>query len=176
MSRSSGAGNGGIVGARRSNVVVVGHDGSKGADFALTTALELASQLLAPVLIVRTWSVASGPRPPGWDFGYIPSFDEMAEAVHDELVRDVWARVQCFPMVEVECRAAHAAPARGLIDASGGARMLVIGSRGLGGLAGTVLGSVSDQCARHATCQVLIVRPRERGRSTVEAGDRRERG
>lgn len=171
MGLSSASGNAGVVAVRRSNVVVVGHDASQGADLALITALGLASQLLAPVLIVRTWSVATAPRPSGWDFGYLPSFDEMTEAMHDDLVRDVWASIKCFPMVEVECRAVHAAPARGLIDASEGTRMLVIGSRGLGGLAGMVLGSVSDQCVRHATCQVLVVRPREQGRSSVEAGE-----
>jgi nucleotide-binding universal stress UspA family protein len=174
MSRDSAPGNAGVVAAPRGNVVVVGHDASEGADLALTTALELASRMRSPVMIVRTWSVATAPRPPGWDVGYIPSLDEMSEAVHDDLVRDVWASIQCFPMVAVECRAVHAPPAKGLIDASGGTRMLVVGCRGLGGVA-SMVGSVSDQCVRHATCDVLVVRPREQGRSSVNAGGDRER-
>jgi nucleotide-binding universal stress UspA family protein len=176
MSLDSAPGNAGVVAAPRSNVVVVGHDASEGADLALTTGLELASRLRSSVVIVRTWSDTTAPRPPGWAVGYIPSFEEMSEAVHDDLVRDVWASIQCFPMVAVECRAVHAPPARGLIDASGGTRMLVVGSRGLGGLAGMLLGSVSDQCVRQATCDVLVVRPREQGRSSVNAGADRERG
>ncbi|MEP7157793.1 MAG: universal stress protein [Chloroflexota bacterium] len=46
------------------------------------------------------------------------------------------------------------------MDASRGARMLVVGSRGLGGVAGVVLGSVSDQGVRQAGCPALVVRPR----------------
>jgi nucleotide-binding universal stress UspA family protein len=37
--------------------------------------------------------------------------------------------------------------------------MLVVGSRGLGGFVGLLLGSVSQQCAHHATCPVVIIPP-----------------
>lgn len=47
--------------------------------------------------------------------------------------------------------------ARILVDAAKGAEVLVVGSRGLGGFAGLLLGSVSQQCAHHATCPVLLV-------------------
>nr|WP_255453636.1 universal stress protein [Cryobacterium glaciale] len=40
-------------------------------------------------------------------------------------------------------------------------RILVVGSRSRGGLAGMPLGSVSEQCVRHATCPVLVVRQRD---------------
>jgi nucleotide-binding universal stress UspA family protein len=139
---------------------VVGHDGSDGADFTLSTALELASDLRAPVVIVRAWSIATAPRPPGWEFGYVPPFDEVSLVVRDQLVKDVAALVEPTHLADVGYRAVHASPARSLIEISRGARMLAVGSRGLGGLAGMVLGSVSDQCVRHATCPVLVVRPR----------------
>ena len=44
-----------------------------------------------------------------------------------------------------------------LIDISSGARMLVVGSRGHGGFAGLLLGSVSAACAEHASCPVLVI-------------------
>ncbi len=48
--------------------------------------------------------------------------------------------------------------ARTLVDASKGADLLVVGSRGLGGFKGLLLGSVSQQCVQHAECPVVIVR------------------
>src|SRR6478752_266297 len=49
----------------------------------------------------------------------------------------------------------HAADA--LLDASRGADLLVVGSRGHGTFAGTLLGSVSQHCAQHARCPIVIV-------------------
>jgi len=49
-------------------------------------------------------------------------------------------------------------PAVVLIEASEGADLLVVGSRGLGGFKGLVLGSVSQQCSHHARCPITIVR------------------
>jgi nucleotide-binding universal stress UspA family protein len=48
---------------------------------------------------------------------------------------------------------------KALIEASTDADMLVVGSRGLSGLKELALGSVSKECAQHARCPVVIVRP-----------------
>jgi nucleotide-binding universal stress UspA family protein len=53
------------------------------------------------------------------------------------------------------------APARVLLEAASDADLLVIGSRGLGGFRGLLLGSVGQQCTHHAPCPVVIV-PHER--------------
>ena len=50
------------------------------------------------------------------------------------------------------------APSAVLVDESRDADLLVVGSRGLGGFSGLLLGSVSQQCAHHAACPVVIVR------------------
>jgi nucleotide-binding universal stress UspA family protein len=142
------------------DAIVVGHDGSSGGDHALATALELADQVHASVVVVRAWSIATAPRPPTWKFGYVSSFDQLAETVRDHLEKDVLPHLQRFPAVDVECRIVHGSPAKSLIAISNEARMLVVGSRGLGGFAGMVLGSVSDQCVRYAGCPVLVVRTR----------------
>src|SRR5690606_20853392 len=48
--------------------------------------------------------------------------------------------------------------ARCLLDSAKGADLLVVGSRGRGGFTGLLLGSVSQQCAHHAPCPLVIVR------------------
>ena len=140
--------------------IVVGHDGSRGGDRALGEALALARALSVPVVVVRAWSIATAPRPAGWEFGYTASFEEYAEAVRLALMDDARSSVNAFPDVPVEYRAVHGGAAKALIEISQGARLLVIGARGLGGLAGMLLGSVGDQCARHAACPVLVTRTR----------------
>lgn len=72
------------------NSIVVGHDRSGGAEYALATALGLADELQVAVVIVivRAWSLSTAPRPPDWEFGYVSSFDEYAAALHGELVQD----------------------------------------------------------------------------------------
>ena len=138
--------------------IVVGHDGSPGADRALTEALFLARALDAPVVVVRAWSLATAPRPADWEFGYVPGFEEYAEAVRLALLSDTGPCLESFPDVSVEYRVVHAGPAESLVAISHDARLLVVGARGLGGLAGMLLGSVSDQCVRHAACPVLVAR------------------
>jgi nucleotide-binding universal stress UspA family protein len=138
--------------------IVVGHDGSTGADRALAEALVLARALSVPVVLVRTWTLATAPRPAGQEFGYVSAFDDYADAVRLALLDDVRARVADYQDVAVEYRVEHAGAARCLIETSRQARMLVVGARGLGGLAGMLLGSVSDQCVRHAACPVLVTR------------------
>lgn len=144
------------------NSIVVGHDGSDCADQALAMALDLADKLQISVLVARAWSIATAPRPSNWEFGYVSSFDAYQSAVQDELVRDARISVENHPAVEVSFRAVHASPAKSLIALSRDAQILVVGSRGRGGLAGMLLGSVTEQCVRHAACPVLVVRQRGR--------------
>jgi nucleotide-binding universal stress UspA family protein len=61
--------------------------------------------------------------------------------------------------VEIERRVIEGAPAAVLVEESRGADLLVVGSRGCGGFAQLLLRSVSQQCAHHAECSVVIVRP-----------------
>jgi nucleotide-binding universal stress UspA family protein len=60
--------------------------------------------------------------------------------------------------LEIERIVAEASAARVLIDAVGEADLLVVGSRGHGGFTNLLLGSVSQRCAQHAPCPVVIVR------------------
>ena len=138
--------------------LVVGHDGSAGAQHALAVALELASGLGAPLVMVRSWSVTTAPRPASWTFGYVCTADELRQAVLDELVSGTEDSRHSFPDVDVSYRAPQGGASQRLIDLSRESRLLVVGSRGLGGFAELVLGSTSDQCVRYARCPVLVVK------------------
>ncbi|GGU50519.1 universal stress protein [Lentzea flava] len=63
------------------------------------------------------------------------------------------------PGVRVETHVVHGSPAQRLVEHAQGASLLVVGSRGAGGLRGTLLGSTSQAVLRQAPCPVLLVRP-----------------
>ncbi|RFA12990.1 hypothetical protein B7R21_09085 [Subtercola boreus] len=141
------------------DVVVVGHDGSMNADRALQWALRAAEDLGCGVEIVRTWSIDRIPRQFSEEFGSVPSFDEVTARVQRDLVAETAVFLTSHPAVVVTHRAALSQPASELLARSAHARLLVLGSRGHGGFAGLLLGSVSTECAAHATCPVVVIPP-----------------
>ncbi len=133
--------------------ILVGVDGSDCADAALRWAIADAAPKRRPVVALAAWSWLD--QPGEFDPGYgAKDVQLMAEAA----VARARQAVRGSGDVEVEVRIVndHAAPA--LIDASGAASLLVVGSRGLGGFRGLLLGSVSNKCSHHAHCPVVIVR------------------
>jgi nucleotide-binding universal stress UspA family protein len=68
--------------------------------------------------------------------------------------------------LEIERMAVAGSPAQMVIESAQGADLLVLGSRGRGGFLGLLLGSVSQQCAQHPPCPVVILPPPEQ----AEAG------
>jgi nucleotide-binding universal stress UspA family protein len=57
-----------------------------------------------------------------------------------------------------ESRAVEGHPSNVLTQESGQSRLLVRGSRGRGGFANLLLGSITDYCSHHAKCPVVVVR------------------
>jgi nucleotide-binding universal stress UspA family protein len=142
-----------------SDTIVVGHDGSAGSADALELAADLAERYSVPLLVVRAWSIDSAPSALMDTTGYVSSVVEIGETVRSELIEETLAVLTKHPLVSVEFRAVQAHPADALVRMSAGARMLVVGSRGRGGFARMLLGSVSEQCVNHAQCPVLVYRP-----------------
>ncbi len=138
--------------------IVIGYDGSDFADEALRKGLWLASKVGAPARIVRAWSISNAPRPRTWTPGYVPPVEDFAEAVLEQLTAQTAARLAEYPDVEVTFQVPHGAAGRELIKASEEAQVVVVGTRGLGGFSGLLLGSVSDQVVEHAHCDVLVIR------------------
>ena len=140
------------------SVIVVGVDQSEGAKAALRFALEEAGLRQAKLRVVHAWQFGYIGAP-GFE-GSLPAvggdlaeFHEAAEAALDETLRGVVA-----DGVAIERRVDQGAAAPVLIEESRDADLLVVGSRGHGGFAQLLLGSVSQQCAQHAFCPVVIVR------------------
>jgi nucleotide-binding universal stress UspA family protein len=151
--------------------IVVGHDGSKCAQEALTWAGALAARADLDLHVVRAWSIMTAPQPSTWEPGYVPPLTDYEKSVLDELTKHVQA-AKLDPAVRFTCHVVHRAPAPALMQAAEGADLLVMGARGRGGFAGLLLGSVSDQMVHHAACPVTVVRPgfssRLTGRRTTE--------
>lgn len=136
--------------------MVAGHDGSTGAQEALTWALRVAARGHWPVHVVRAWSLTTCPRPASATDGFVPPMVEWEQAVDDELRRHV-GQVDTSG-VDVTCHVVHAPPSRALVEASDAADLVVVGARGRGGFRGLLLGSVSNQVVEHAHCPVTVVR------------------
>lgn len=137
--------------------VVVGDDGSTCAGVAVRTAAEEAVRRGVKLHVVRAWSITSAVRPADVPQGIVPSILEFERATLEAERRRV-AELLAGSSAEVEVHVVHGAPAKALIEASAEADLLVVGTRGLGGFKHLVLGSVAEQCIRHASCCVLVVR------------------
>jgi nucleotide-binding universal stress UspA family protein len=94
--------------------------------------------------------------------GRLPAvqLDRLQRGAHEQLTAAL--RQAQAAQLTVESRLERGSAAAVLVAASGGATLLVVGSRGRGGFAGLLLGSVSQQCASHARCPVVIVRAGDR--------------
>jgi nucleotide-binding universal stress UspA family protein len=159
-------------------VIVVGVDGSPGSEAALRFALEEARLRQATLRVVCAWESA-GPSVLGP--GLTPGSGEAESAREVEATREHRSRAQGTVErmvgelqreaqgVRLERRSCEGEPISVLVDESERSDLLVVGSRGRGGFASTLLGSVSRECAHHAGCPVVIVPSGERTASDAES-------
>ena len=137
-------------------MIVVGIDGSKGSEAALRFAGAEAELRDVPLRVVTAWYVPAGV----YAGGFVPTMDSIdyrswQRETAERQLKDVLGADRA---ARSELVVAEGTPAAVLRDESEGAELLVVGSRGHGGFAGLLLGSVSQQCAAHAQCPVVIVR------------------
>ena len=134
--------------------IVVGVDGSPLAHSALEFAIEEAQLRKASLHVTYAYAVmASGVTgSTGHDY-----YEQVQNEARDFL-QGLAASAPSTEGVEVEWLAVPGNPSEVLIEASKEAVLLVVGSRGVGGFLGLVLGSVSTQCVQHSHCPVLVVR------------------
>lgn len=137
--------------------IVVGVDGSDSSKAALRWALgqaELTGSSLEAV-IVWHYPVMMGGFGSGPVSAMALNFDEIAAKTLADSIAEV---VDPATPVPISTSVVEGHPAQMLLRAADGADLLVVGSRGHGGFAGALLGSVSQHCSHHAPCPVLIVR------------------
>jgi nucleotide-binding universal stress UspA family protein len=138
------------------NTIVVGTDGSPGADEALQWAAEEAALRHADLQIV---SVYEYPTSIEALYGDLEKQLRTAAETTLERARAIVEQQCGSGTVTIHTTVAVGPPAPALIEAAGPADLLVIGAHGHGTFAGLLLGSVSLHCATHATCPVVVVRP-----------------
>ena len=136
-------------------MIVVGVDGSGVSKETLRFALEEARRRRTGLHVVHAF----------WDWEPIPGTREI-ELDRSPQEREAWLAALVHEVVgevtDVEIRQSTVDddPAPALLAAARGAELLIVGSRGQGGFAGLLLGSVSQQCVHHASCPVVVVRGR----------------
>lgn len=134
--------------------IVVGVDGSESSLHALEWAARQA-ELTGDVLeVIATWE---WPPNYGWAVPLPEGWDPQADVTR--VLTDICDRLhQAHPAVNLRPRVVEGHPAPVLVEASSGAALLVVGSRGHGEFAGMLLGSVSEHCVAQAHCPVVVVR------------------
>lgn len=140
--------------------IVVGVDDSTSCQRALEWAAGEARRRRAPlhILYASTLPVAAWPVPP-IPTGYM---DYQAELAQDILAAaSATAEAIVGDAVGVTTDFVVATPAAALVEASGSAGMVVVGSRGRGALARTILGSVSTAVMHRAECPVAVIHDEE---------------
>jgi nucleotide-binding universal stress UspA family protein len=139
-------------------MIVVGVDGSKSAQAALRFALDEARLRGAGVRAVAAWHVPAAAYGAAFDPALVTGLEPNARGALEHALA---AAGEDAAGVDVETVVKEGVPARVLLEEASDADLLVVGSRGLGGFRGLLLGSVGQQCSHHAPCPVVIV-PHER--------------
>jgi nucleotide-binding universal stress UspA family protein len=144
--------------------IVVGVDGSDLSLDALRWAVDEAKLRQDKVLAVYAWEapffpavdIPPAPDPPVYLPDLITEVKEGAESIVTRVAGEFRNEG-----VEIEPMAVEGAAASVLVDVAKDADLLVVGSRGQGGLAGLLLGSVSKHVVQHAPCPVVVHRRQE---------------
>ncbi|WP_433532629.1 universal stress protein [Micromonospora sp. CA-263727] len=140
--------------------VVVGVDGSPPSLVAAEHAAQAAVWRSRPLHLVHGYLHPLGYGVPinPYEVG-VPSPTEDGRKMLEQTAAEL---VDRWPGLTVQVRQVAGGPGATLVEESRRAELVVVGSRGLGGFAGLLLGSVGTQVAAHGHCPVLVVRPPDR--------------
>lgn len=136
--------------------VVVGYDGSQASAAAVEWATAEAVRERAPLRIAEVFEVVVASRPSPGKVVPLAALRTVRERGLEALAESI--RLQ-YPHLAVETVLLEGSPAAALVEETAQAQMLVLGSRGLGGFAGMLIGSVAVQVSTHAQCPIVVVPP-----------------
>ena len=140
-------------------LIIAGVDGSETSRAAVEWAYDEAVHHDASLTVLMTWSAPLIPMTPPYGTlppeGYGKQPREVALALLDNLTKNLG---DGDSRVDVRTAIEEGNPAKILIERSKEADLLVVGSRGQGGFAGMLLGSVSQHLVTHAACPVVVLR------------------
>jgi nucleotide-binding universal stress UspA family protein len=139
--------------------ILVGLDGSEHSHKALDWAVKHAALEHAPLTVLAVHEVALS----AWTGSPIIYPEDRPEEEHarqaaQEAVTKAVGELDGPGPESVTVRAVSGQAAQALIEASADADLVVVGSRGAGGFASLLTGSVSSQVVNHAACPVVVVR------------------
>ena len=136
--------------------IVVGVDGSPGSVAALRFAIEEAQTRRAEIRAVNAWHIPAA----AYGSGVAPApvslsdFEQLGTTALASALKEVAPSVNGVKITSV---VREGDPTDVLIDEAKDAELLVVGSRGLGGVRGLLLGSVSNHCTQHAPRPVVVI-------------------
>jgi len=142
--------------------IIVGVDGSGHSQRALEWAAREAALRQAPLTVLTVHQALAGYAGGAVDYpGDKAATERAREAAQTETDKVLDAIGDQRP-AKVTVQAVNGLPAEELIRASADAEIIVLASRGIGGFARLLMGSVSAQVSHHAKCPVVIIPAEDR--------------
>ncbi|MDI9918084.1 universal stress protein [Rhodococcus sp. IEGM 1379] len=137
--------------------IVVGVDGSKLSELAITHAFEFAAFLGAPLVAVHTWNehASLGGYSEARRFTDWGPYEEHENAL---LAESLAGMCDKYPEVEVTRSVQRSGPMKALLEHSAEAQLVVVGSHGRSPFMASIVGSTSQSLIHHAQCPVLVCR------------------
>jgi nucleotide-binding universal stress UspA family protein len=144
--------------------ILLASDGSEEAELALKTAIDLTNNTNSELHVV---TVGGAEYRHGYD---IPESGDLLQEVYKAIEREAQETLDKQvkkieedrgTVTEAHLRMGRAAQEIVALGEEIGAGLIIIGSRGRGGIRRALMGSVSDSVIRHAHCPVLVVRPEQ---------------
>lgn len=145
--------------------IVIGYDGSPGSISALRWAAAAADRAMAPLQIVEAFEIVIVSRPSP---GKIVPLEAVRAARQTGLDAVAAGLREQHPGLRVETSLVGGSAPKTLVDAARDARLMVLGSRGLGGWSGLLVGSVAVQVTTHAECPVVVIPHNKRSHAAEE--------